>query len=315
MNDMMREIDERANLAGTNRLEVLMFSLEQRDNKKNDLFAVNVFKVKELLTVPPLLDVPMSPKYMKGMANIRGVSVPVIDLIGYCGIEPSVSPNILILTEYNSSTQGFLIHNVDNIAQLAWSDIVQPPEIISGIDSNVITGISQLEDKRMLLILDVEKILADVLGPIEEKKGTTIDMASEGTLKGKTVFYTDDSAVARRQLKSILQRMGANTIVTTDGKKAWDKLSDIADEAAKKNQPLKSHIQVIITDVEMPGMDGFMLTKMIKKDKRFTGIPVIIHTSLSSESNQRLGANCGADSYVPKLQPKELSDTLESYLL
>jgi two-component system chemotaxis response regulator CheV len=315
MNNLMQEIDDRASLAGTNRLEVLLFCLEERDEKRKELFGVNVFKVKEILTVPKLTKIPLAPRCMKGMANIRGVSIPVIDLMQYCGVETPSPRDILIVTEYNNSEQGFLVYDVDNIHQLAWSDILQPPEMIAGINSSIITGVSEHEDKRMILILDLEKVLSDVLGPIEEKEGSTIDMASDGSLKGKTVFYTDDSAVARKQVESVLERMGADSQFTTDGLKAWNKLCSLADEADKNGVKLCDSINAIITDVEMPGMDGFMLTKNIKDDNRFTGIPVIMHSSLSSTSNQLLGEKCGVDAYVPKLQPKLLSDVLESYLI
>ncbi len=315
MNDMMQEIDDRANLAGTNRLEVLMFKLNQIEGQESQLFGVNVFKVKELLTVPPLLTIPASAPHMKGMANIRGTSVPVIDLMEYCGFQSETPANILILTEYNNSSQGFLVHDVENIIQLAWSDIMEPPQIFSGIDSAVVTGISELEDKNILLILDVEKILSDVLGPIEEREDTLITLASEGSLKGKTIFYADDSAVARGQLAAIMDRMGADSIVATDGGQAWERLQKIADETEAADKPISSRFQLIITDVEMPRMDGYMLTKHIKADSRFSDIPVVMHTSLSSDSNKRLGEKVGVDTYVAKLNPKEISNTLEHYLL
>ncbi len=315
MHDVMQEIHERASLAGTNRLEVLMFKLNQKEGETSQLFGINVFKVKELVSVPPLRTIPRSPKHMKGLASIRGVPVPVIDLMEYCGFQSKTPANILILTEYNNSSQGFLVHDVDNIALLDWADILEPPPLFNGIDATVVTGISELDDKQILLILDVEKILADVLGPIEEKKGSTIDMASEGSLKGKTVFFADDSALARRQVGAVLTRMGAEMIIATDGGQAWSKLQGIATKAEADEQPITNYIDLIISDVEMPRMDGYMLTKNIKSDSRFANIPVIMHTSLSSESNRLLGENVGVDSYVAKLDPKKLSDKLEHFLL
>lgn len=315
MHDVMREINERANLAGTNRLEVLMFKLNHKEGEESQLYGINVFKVKELLTVPKLRSIPMAAKHIKGLANIRGTSVPVIDLMEYCGFESETPANILILTEYNNSSQGFLVHDVDNIARLAWSDVLEPPDIFMGIDSAVVTGLSELDDKKILLILDIEKILADVLGAMEEKEGNTIDMASEGSLKGRTVFFTDDSVVARKQLEGLLERMGADMIISTDGGQAWERLQQIADQAESDNKPITDYIDAIITDVEMPRMDGYMLTKHIKDDRRFSQVPVIMHTSLSSESNKRLGEKVGVDTYVAKFNPKEISDTLEQFIL
>lgn len=239
MHDVMHEMNERANLAGTNRLEVLMFMLNQQEGEESQLFGINVFKVKELLAVPPLRTIPMPAKYLKGLANIRGESVPVIDLMEYCGFQTETPANILILTEYNNSSQGFLVHNVDNIARFAWSDVREPPQIFMGINSSVVTGISEINDQKLLLILDIEKILSDVLGPIEEKEGNTIDMASEGSLEGKTVFFVDDSIVARKQLEEVLSHMGAEMIVSTDGGQAWEKLQQIANQADADERPIR----------------------------------------------------------------------------
>ncbi len=315
MTNMMKEIEDRANLAGTNRLEILMFYLDNGKSEKASLFGINVFKVKELLTIPPLVEIPMSPKCMKGMANIRGKSVPVIDLKEYCGIKDPTPPQILVLTEYNGSVQGFLVHEVDDIIQLAWSDIKQPPAMLSTINTSILTAISHLPDKRMLQIVDVEKILADVLGPVKSQGKSLFEGASKDSLKNHTIFFADDSTVARAQVTAILERMGASTIGAHDGQEAWEKLSALATKAGKEGKHISSLLQAIITDVEMPRLDGYMLTKNIKEDPRFNGIPVIMHSSLSSDSNKRLGENCGADAYVAKLQPKELSDTLEGFLL
>jgi len=315
MTDIMQKINERANLAGTNRMEVLIFHLNERGDEKNQLFGINVFKVKELLTVPTLHRLPNSSPMMKGVANIRGISVPVIDLMEYCGFHGDIPANILILTEYNDSSQGFLVHDVDNIIQLAWSDIKELPHMLTSIDTSVVTGVSELDDANLLLILDVEKILADTLGPIENREGKSFDLVAEGVLAGKTVFYADDSRVARKQLATILARMGADTIVSSDGGHAWETLQQLADAAEATGTPLETTLQAIITDVEMPLMDGYMLTRNIKADSRFANIPVIMHTSLSSESNKRLGEKVGVDTYVAKLNPRQISDVLQGYIL
>ncbi len=315
MSNLVQNIVEQTTQAGTNRLEVLMFKLDEKGGGKSQLFGINVFKVIELVTIPPLLTIPTCTPFLKGMAHIRGSSVPVIDLITYCGFENETPANILILTEYNGSIQGFLVHNVDDIAKLAWSDVLEPPQMFSAIGSAIVTGISELEEQKNLLILDVEKILADVLGPIEGREGRGIDQAAKDTLTGKTVFYTDDSHVACKQLDAILGRMGVKTIVTHDGEHAWEKLQQLAQEAQSEDKPLESMLHAIITDVEMPRMDGYTLTKQIKEDPRFAKIPVIMHTSLSSENNKRMGEKVGVDAYVAKLNPKEISDTLEHYIL
>lgn len=308
MSDLLKAVDDRTNLAGTNRLEVLMFRLQDTGNAEDsELFGINVFKVRELMEVPKYIKMPGSSPYVLGVANIRGNSVPIINLKKYCGIDDGVPPKILVVTEYNSSVQGFLVHDVDNIIQLAWSDLKEPPEILGNQRGNILTAISRLKDKRMLLLLDVEKVLADVLGtPIDHSVEDVVSSDEE-----RMVFFADDSAVARAQVAMILDSMGIQHSCAKNGREALNMLTEMADKAESEGRKLKDSLQAIVTDVEMPEMDGYVLTKNLKDDPRFFGIPVMMHSSLSSEGNMRLGTKVGADAYVPKLKPKEFSEMLD----
>ncbi len=315
MTDIFQSIDDRTNLAGTNRLEILMFCLGRKDNLENDTrFGINVFKVRELMTVPDLIKIPEAAPSLVGVANIRGRAVPVIDLNHYCGYEASPDHNILIVTEFNNSTQGFLVSEVDDIIQLAWSEIVEPSELISDTHENMLTAMSKLEDDRILLLIDVEKIIAEVLGSTFDSDLSRIAGAVSNDDPG-IVYYADDSGVARIQVARLLDKMQLKHECAKNGRDAWHSLCAVADRCEAEGTVLGDSILAIVTDVEMPYMDGYVLTTKIKSDPRFNGIPVMMHSSLSAGQNKMLGMKVGADAYVAKLIASEFSATLTGLIL
>ena len=314
MTDLFKSIDERTNLAGSNRLEVLTFRLNGvptvPGSEHTELYGINVFKVRELMMIPKLTQIPESPPSIAGVANIRGKTVPVIDLNHYCGFPASSSSEILIVTEFNCATQGFLVNEVDNIIQLAWSDIVEPPDLVSRSHGNVLTAMSRLENNTILLLLDVEKVLADTLSSHSDTSEESIALSDSS----KFVFFADDSKVARRQVEMLLNQMGVAHRSANNGIEAWKVLQSLADESEATGKPLKDSLSAIVTDVEMPYMDGYVLTSKIKQDARFNGISVMMHSSLSAAENKRLGMKVGADAYIAKLIPEEFKSTLGQLL-
>jgi len=246
------------------------------------------------------------------MTSLRGALVPVIDLAKYIGMESDSAPGIMIVTEYNGHTQGFLVKAVDNILRLDWSAMRVPPEMLIAELGGLVTAITELKDKRLVMMLDVEKVLAETghFGSDEMIFKSVKPLGKEN----RTVFFADDSSVARNQIARTLEAMGVKSISAINGRKAWEELSRMADYAESSGTPLREMLQVILTDVEMPEMDGYMLTRKIKSDKRFNGIPVLMHSSLSSTSNQQLGKAVGVDEYVPKFEPQKLSQTLARLL-
>ncbi len=307
-----KSIDDRTNLAGTNRLELLMFRLQEPvEGQITPLYGINVFKVREIMVLPSLITVPESNEFMAGVANIRGKAIPVIDLSLYCGYGQIKDSGILIVTEFNNVTQGFLVHEVDNIIQLAWSDIHEPPDLVKNDNNNALTAMSQIDEDQMLLIVDVEKIIFEVLGSkLDSIDATVMTIQNEG----KLVFFADDSMVARTQIARILDKMGIRHMSAKNGLEALTNLQKLADEAEVAGEPLKNTVQAIITDVEMPEMDGYVLTGKIKQDARFNGIPVMMHSSLSASENRRLGVKVGADAYIAKLQPEEFCQALDQLM-
>lgn len=312
MSELLRNIDARTKLAGTNKLEILMFSLgKDMRSGREETFGINVFKVREVMRIPVITRAPEMPASVEGMVSLRGALVPVIDLAKYIGITSESNPEIMIVTEYNGHTQGFLVRAVDNILRLDWSEMRVPPAMLAAEMGGLVTAITELKDKRLVMMMDVEKVLAET-GHFENEEMIFKNVKPLG--KDRTVFFADDSSVARGQITRTLDAMQVKYISAINGRQAWVELSKLADQAEASKIPFKQVLQVILTDVEMPEMDGYMLTRKIKADKRFVGIPVVMHSSLSSSANQQLGKAVGVDEYVPKFEPNKLAEMLKRLL-
>ena len=309
MSDLFKDINARTKLAGTNKLEILMFTLgvDKRSGRR-ETYGINVFKVREVMRIPSITKAPDMPASVEGMVSLRGALVPVIDLAKYVNMQTDTLPTIMIVTEYNGHTQGFLVEAVDTILRLDWSSMKVPPEMLNAQLGGLVVAVTELPDKRLVMMMDVEKVLADT-GNFSTDELLMKHIKPIG-LTNRTVFFVDDSPVARKQISRTLDAMGVSYIAAVNGKKGWEELKRLADSADVANIPVSDLFQVILTDVEMPEMDGYMLTRKVKEDQRFANIPVLMHTSLSSSSNQQLGKAVGVDEYVPKFEPQKLSQTL-----
>lgn len=313
MSDLLKNIDARTRLAGTNKLEILLFSLGvDNRNGRRETFGINVFKVREVMRTPPITAAPDMPSSVKGMVSLRGVLVPVVDLAEYIGMQPDSPRDIMIVTEYNGHTQGFLVEAVDTILRLDWAQMRVPPEMLTANLGGLVTAVTELADNRLVMMLDVERVLAETAKADDSYQFNAIAPLNRQDL---TVVYADDSSVARGQIQKTLEVLGVKSIAAVNGRVAWDELQKIANYADSTGRKVKDIVQLVLTDVEMPEMDGYILTKSIKSDPRFAGIPVIMHSSLSSMSNQQLGRSVGVDEYVPKFEPQRLAETLTRLLL
>jgi len=309
MSDLLKNIDARTKLAGTNKLEILMFTLGL-DNRsgRRETYGINVFKVREVMRMPEITQSPDMPNAVEGMISLRGALVPVIDLPKFVGVQCDVKPSIMIVTEYNGHTQGFLVEAVDTILRLDWSSMRVPPEMLNAQTGGLVTAVTELPDSRLVMMLDVERVLSET-GNFGDDE-LIAKSVQPLNISNRTVFFADDSSVARKQIEKTLNAMQVKYISAINGSRAWTELKKIADYAEASHIPVKDMIQVILTDVEMPEMDGYMLTRKIKQDKRFADIPVLMHSSLSSGSNQQLGKAIGVDEYVPKFEPQKLAQIL-----
>ena len=313
MNSMQQDVDERTSLTGNNKFELFLFKLGTSDHSTSrELFGINVFKVREVMRTPPITSAPDMPASVEGMVSLRGVLVPVVDLAKYAGIDTDSPRSIMIVTEYARHTQGFLVENVDTILRLDWSQMKVPPEMLLAEMGGLVTAVTELPDGRLVMMMDVEKVLSETTNYDEEIVYRNIKPLNDPTL---TVYFADDSVVARNQITRTLEAMNVKYVAAMNGQEAWSELQKVAAYAETSGQKITDLVSLVLTDVEMPEMDGYILTKKIKTDPRFAGVQVIMHSSLSGMSNQQLGKSVGVDEYVPKFEAQKLSETLTRRLL
>lgn len=315
MSNTMSNVDERTQLAGTNKFELLVFRLNESSNtKQQEYFGINVFKVREALTMPKITPMPGAPQYVMGVANIRGQVIPVIDLPGVVGI-PNSQHKILLVTEYERSTQGFAVEDVDEIVRLDWNRVMSAEGTATGSMVTSLARLNEDEDHpKLALVLDVEAILRTVL-PSRFKEGEELTQVPEVHLpQGSVILYADDSGVARSQIESTLKKMNIPFIGAKTGQEAWERLLQMDAESQATGKPITEKIALVLTDLEMPQMDGFTLTRKIKESPTLKTIPVVIHSSLSGSANESHATRVGADGYVAKFIPDELAREIDRVL-
>jgi two-component system, chemotaxis family, chemotaxis protein CheV len=309
MSTWMQEVDARTRLAGANTMELLLFDLGEKE-----IYGINVFKIREVMQMPELTRMPDADFRIEGVANIRGHMVPVINLRRALKLDEIASDRSgnVVISEYNKNLQGLHVMGVDRIIRLGWDQIKAPPQLVNAKNGGSVTAVTVLDDSRMVLILDVEKVLSDICPRNEEEFDSKI--SQEPRMSGKRILFADDSIVARKQIINTLSRMGVNYVQAVTGKDAWENLQSIADKASASGRKVLDEIQLILTDIEMPEMDGFTLTKKVREDLRFHDIPIIMHSSLTGTCNEEKGKSVGATDYVTKFDPKVLADKLIKYI-
>lgn len=313
MTSLLSQIDARSRLAGTNKLEILLFSLGlDRATGRRETFGINVFKVREVMRTPAITAAPEMPDTVTGMVSLRGALVPVVDLAKFARIEHDSPREVMIVTEYNDHVQGFLVEAVDTILRLDWSTMRLPPEMVVARMGGLVTAVTQLADGRLVMMLDVEKVLDDTTGGDGSRDYLAITPLAAAPRA--SIYFCDDSQIARNQIRRTLDALGLSYVETCNGRQAWEALDRAAQRARDGSRSAAAAIAAIITDVEMPEMDGYMLTRRIKSDARLAGIPVIMHSSLSAGQNQGLGYTVGVDEYVSKFEPQRLAEVLRRHV-
>lgn len=300
---LMNMIDQKARLAGSNKMELLLFSVGGRET-----FGINVFKVREVCETMSITKTPNMPVGVEGIISLRGSIIPVIDLASCLSMPFDGARTKLIITEFSSHTQAFLVADVDRIVRVDW-DHVKTPQSVSANALGLITAITELSDGKLVSILDVEQILANVIG-----EDIVPDLEPLETRNPVSVFFADDSGIARKKIIEVLEKMKLPYQYAVNGAEAWEKLKAVAGRSEQEKKAVHETIGLVLTDAEMPEMDGYVLTRHIKDDKRFEGIPVLMHSSLSSIANQKLGQQVGVDAYVPKFNPEDLAKMISGML-
>jgi len=302
MAGLLDGVDQRTKLAGHNRLELLLFRLigQQR-------FGINVFKVQEVIRCPSLTRIPGSHRVVKGVASVRGKTIAVIDLslaIGGASLGNG-DGNFIIISEYNRRTQGFLVGSVDHIVNRNWEAIMPPPK--GTVRDCYMTAVTQVDDQ-LVQIIDVEKILEEVIGWSDEISDGVIEENIQGEVQRALV--ADDSSVARNQVRRVLEKLGVEAILCNDGRQALELLNSWVEEG----KDIDDYLSLIISDVEMPQMDGYTLTSEIRRHPALVNLHVILHTSLSGVFNEALVEKVGANQFLAKYQPDELATIVQKQL-
>ncbi|ODU44424.1 MAG: chemotaxis protein CheV [Thiobacillus sp. SCN 63-374] len=293
MQTIQQEIDERTNLTSSNKLELLLFRLgEDPGLDRNELFGINVFKIREIIPMPTITAVAGSPPHMMGVVDLRGQILPVIDLPAVAGCTPKTGLNILLITEYARSTQAFAVESVEDIVRLDWRQVLSAE---GNGASGMVTSIARMPSTEL-------EIDPDTIGPHVDLKPGTVILAA------------DDSLIARTMIEQGLEAMGLPYIMCKTGKEAWDQLQAFSAKAQDEGKTVHDRVALVLTDLEMPEMDGFTLTRNIKQDPRFSAIPVVIHSSLTGSTNEAHVRKVGADAYVAKFVAEDLANALRQAL-
>ena len=306
MSDLMNSVNQRTNLVGNNRLELLLFRLHGSQR-----FGINVFKVREVLQCPELTEMPGSSPHVRGIAHLRGVPVMVIDLSQATGgkrIE-DLSTAYVLVTEYNRHTQGFLVSGVDRIINTNWDQIMPPPKGAGA--GHYLTAVTEIEGK-LVQIIDVERVFSEITPVNEEVSEDIKTKAADRDFKDVIVLVADDSAVARNQVKRALTSIGIHVELVNDGKLALDWLNAKAEEMGGD---ISAKVPLLISDIEMPEMDGYTLTAEIKAEPKLRNMHVILHSSLSGVFNEAMVKKVGADQFIAKFHPDELVSAVQKWML
>ena len=306
MSKILDSVDQRTRLVGENRLELLMFRLNGRQ-----LFAINVFKVQEVVKLPPLRSVPHSHPHIRGVAHLRGQTVPVIDLSAAIGANPlrDLDNANLIVAEYNRSVQAFMIGGVDRIVNLNWELILPPPKGTGR--GHFLTAITRI-DEQIVEILDVERVLADII-PYNTRVSAEVldqDLTAEAKKRKLKILLAEDSPTAANQVRETMANLGIEVLAVQDGLQALNLLR----QWARAGRNMQDEILMLVTDAEMPEMDGYRLTAEVRKDPALKDIYVVLHTSLSGSFNKAMVEKVGCNDFLSKFQPDELATVVQKRL-
>ncbi len=297
MASVLDSVNQRTQLVGQNRLELLLFSLGGPQ-----LYGINVFKVKEVLQCPPLNKIPKRHPVVRGVAHIRGGTIPIMDMRQATGSYPQedIANCFVIITEYNRSTQGFLVRSVERIVNMNWGSIHPPPKG-AGKD-NYLTAVTEV-DGRLVEIIDVEKILAEVSPLTEIVSAHVIEDSHTDATFNKHILIVDDSTIARKQIQKVVESLGITATVLKDGQEAINYLENLLAEGKNPYHEL----MMVISDIEMPEMDGYTFTAEVRANPRLANLHIILHTSLSGVFNEAMVRKVGANDFLAKFHPDELA--------
>jgi two-component system, chemotaxis family, chemotaxis protein CheV len=305
MTKILDNVNSRTQLVGRNRLELLLFKLGKRQR-----FGINVFKVREVIKCPPLTRAPQAHPVIRGIANMRGQTITVMDLAMAVG-KPAIDDmeeSFVIVAEYNRHVQGFLVAGVDKIVNMNWEEIKPPPSGMGNI--TFLTAVTEV-DNELVEIIDVEKVMADVMGFSDHIDENVTNGTNKEQVQNKHVLVIDDSGMARKQIVKVLEQMDIGYTTANNGKEAYDILLGWAEDT---DTPISDKCSLVVSDVEMPVMDGYTLTKNIKEHPVLGQLTVMLHSSLSGAFNESMVKKVGADDFIAKYDATDLASRILTHL-
>lgn len=317
MENFQKDIEERTSLISANKFELLLFKLgASADGGPEELFGINVFKLSEIMPMVPLVKAAGMRPPMLGMIDVRGQIIPVIDLPAIVGLTPKTGLNILLITEYARSIQAFAVESVEDIVRLDWNQVLTAE---TSVGSSYTLSLARLDaddmdGNRLAQVLDVEQILFDFVPGARAAANSEMEATRFKFKPGSVAVVADDSKVARTLLENSLNSMGIPFDMHITGMSAWSKIKELAQQAQAERVPLSEKISFVLTDLEMPEMDGFTLTRLVRTNEFMKNLPVVIHSSLSGNANEEHVRKVGADAYVAKFEVNELAEAIQMSL-
>jgi len=301
-------MDDKSLKVGSNEMELVDFRIfkQEGDSVYEGIYGINVSKVREIIKMPNLTELPGTPEFIEGIFDLREVVIPVVNLAKWMGVvepESAIKDSRVIITEFNNVLIGFVVHEAKRIRRISWGDI-EPASFMnssSGMDSGKITGVTKIEGDNVLLILDLESVVQE-LGLYEPE--TDIEPDKIETFSGLAMIL-DDSTTARKIVKDGLQKMGFHVIEAMDGEEGLSKLDDLYETYGEE---LSTKLKIIVSDVEMPRMDGFHFAAKVKEDERFSTIPIVFNSSISDHFSEGRGEEAGGEGYLVKFQASSFYD-------
>lgn len=295
--------------AGTNELEIVEFFLDEPGEEGatyRGCYGVNVAKVLEIIQMPKITALPeVQHPSVLGAFNQRSHVIPLVDLSLWLDkqhVEGKEPPKV-VMTEFNSVTTAFMVTGVNRIHRISWEAVEPPSKYMSLVSKGTITGVVKLED-RIVFLLDLEKIVAELNPALGLRLDTAIDWGSEVRYRA---LIADDSALIREMLKDLMQKANFEVEAVTNGREAWERLNFLRDRAMEENRPINDYVQVLVSDIEMPSMDGHNLCKRVKEDHVLKSLPVILFSSLITDKLRHKGVSVGADDQISKPEVTELA--------
>ena len=312
--------------SGTNELEIIEFQLRKQrpdGTEKISHYGINVAKVREVIRVPETTDYPNPQPHLVGVFSLRDSLIPLVDLGGWLGVKTPTAfeTKNVIVTDFNRMSNGFLVDSVSRIHRISWEEVESPSQFLESGEQDCVVAVVRRKD-RLIMILDFEKIIADINPElsmekydVKEDRKVIIDDRMTAKRQANTLLVVDDSAFIRKLIESTLRTSGYNVIAAKDGADAYEMLQEFELVAEEENLPVSDLVSMVISDVEMPRMDGLHLVKRLREGKAYRTTPIVMFSSIMSEENRHKALSLGANDTMTKPEIGKLVGLVDGYLL